>query len=186
MSKRFLIDADEVLANFADPACKVISEVLGRPWSLADRPAGMWDMFGGLSKEEYVEVFGVMSTEGWCLALEPYPGTQEAVKRIRELCDEVFVVTSPHPGPYWAFERTVWLRRHFGFESYEVIHAARKYVCSGDFFLDDHPDHVQGWQEQHPEGQAMLWTSEHNRQLKGYDDIRVNSWGEVIERVEHG
>ena len=185
---RFLIDADEVLANFAEPAAQVISEVLGRPWTLEnDRPKDTFDMFGDLSEDEYQAVFAAMHVEGWCYAIKPYPRAQAAVLRLRELCDEFFVVTAPQLGRHWVFERTLWLDKHFGFEPHEVISATAKYVCGGDFFLDDNPDHVENWQKRWPKGHAMLWTSDHNCHLKGYDHLRVNSWEEVIERVKaHG
>jgi len=182
---RFLIDADEVLANFAEPAAKVISKVLGRPWTLEnDRPKDTFDMFGDLEHEVYVAVFEAMHVEGWCMDLDPYPGAQEAVQRIKELCDEVFVVTSPQLGRHWVYERTLWLNRYFGFKHDEVISAVAKYVCGGDFFLDDNPGHVESWQKRWPEGHAMLWTSDHNRHLKGYDHLRVNSWDTVFERIQ--
>jgi len=182
---RFLIDADEVLANFAEPACQIISEVLGRPWTLEkDRPQGTFDMFGDLNDDDFDAVFEAMHVEGWCMGIEPYPGTEEAVATLRELCDEVLVVTAPQLGPTWAYERTLWLSRYFGFKHHEVIHAISKYVCGGDFFLDDNPDHVERWQKEYPESHAMLWTSGHNKHLKGYDHLRVNSWQTIFERIK--
>lgn len=185
---RFLIDADEVLANFADPACEAISKVLGRPWTLErDRPRDTFDMFGDLSEEDYTAVFKIMHAEGWCSAIEPYSGAREGVQRIKGLCDEVLVVTTPQLSPTWTYERTLWLGQHFGFLPREVTYTMTKYICGGDFFLDDHPNHVKSWQEEHPKGHAMLWTSAHNRYIKGHDHYRVDSWDTVLERITlHG
>ena len=185
MKPRFLIDADEVLANFVDPAAEIVSRVLGQPWTIDDAPKDTWDMFSGLPEEVMREVDAAVDSPGWCLGLEPYPGTQDLVTNLRKLC-EVFVVTSPRlAAPEWVFERNDWLRLHFGFDSSHVIHTSAKHVCVGAFFLDDNPDHVKKWQEQpyNAKGLGMLWTTKHNKRLQGHDDLRVRSKDEVLSLV---
>jgi 5'(3')-deoxyribonucleotidase len=179
---RFLLDVDEVLANFVESAIKIVSEVLGRPWSLAEAPPGQWDMFAGLSQSDYEAVYTSMNEKGYCSALQPLPGSQDAVHRLQELCD-VFAVTTPHHSRNWTFERTNWLYHKYNIPFDRIIYTEAKYVCLGDFLLDDSSPQVLRWKEHHPEGEAMLWTTENNSRVQGLEALRVGSWDEVIQRV---
>lgn len=176
---RFLIDVDEVLADFAGPAVGVLTEVLGRPWSFEEMRPGQWDMFAGLSPDQFERVWEVVGGVGWQLRLLPYPDTQEAVECLKQHC-EVYVVTSAIS---WADLRLRWLDRYFSIDSDHVVFTRAKYVVRGDFFLDDHPGHVRSWQKHHPRGVGMLWTSPNNRHLEGTQDIRVHGWDVVIDKV---
>jgi 5'(3')-deoxyribonucleotidase len=183
MSKpRFLIDADEVLINFVDPAIEVISQVLGRPWSLDEAPSDTWDMFGGLPEDVQREVDRIIDTPGWCSELEPYPGAQDAVRELEKRC-EVLVLTSPRrKARQWVYERNLALLHYFGIRRERIIQTAAKYVCAAMFYLDDNPDHVTAWQAEpyNAESIGMFWSTKHNARLTEYDDIRVRSWSEVL------
>ena len=181
----FLIDADDVLVDFVGPAVEAIRHVLGQQWTLDDAPPDTWDMFAGLTDEQLREVDAIIDAPGWCLRLEPYPEAQDAVPILRQLCD-LFVVTSYRThAPQWVYERNICLGTHYGFRKRDIVHTSAKHVCVGDFFLDDNPAQVQGWQGQahNSNGRGMLWSTEHNRRLRGYEAIREHSWDEVIGRV---
>jgi len=180
----FLLDVDEVLAAFVPPAIVAISQVLGRPWSLAEAPADEWDMFSVLTEDEYDEVCKIIDVQGFVLDLEPCAGAKQGVSELWSRCD-IVVVTRPRHTPYWAYERVEWLVEHFGFLPTDVVFAADKWRIDGDFLLDDHPDNVRSWQAAHPKGLGMFWTTEHNLRLDGHDDIRVPSWSEVISLVDN-
>lgn len=183
MKPVFLLDVDEVLADFSGPAALVISEVLGRPWTLAEAPGDDWDMFSVLSAEEYRAVSDIIDAPGWCSEIQPLPGAHELVERLRELC-EVHIITGHRIySRQWVFERSGWLERHFGFDPEGIVHTHSKHLVGGDFLLDDRPDFVTRWQERHPQGDAMLWSTPHNERLRGFDELRVYSRDEVIERV---
>jgi 5'(3')-deoxyribonucleotidase len=178
---RLLIDVDEVLVNFADPAVKVLSDIFGCPWTFDQMLPGAWDMFAGLSPEQKARVAEVLEDPAWYNALEPYPGAQNAVERLREFSD-IYVVTAAIT---WAPDRIWWLKKHFGFEKDHLIFTKAKHVVAGDFFLDDHPGHVLRWQQEYPKGHGMLWTSPNNRHLKEYGHIRVYDWDTVLNRVRN-
>jgi 5'(3')-deoxyribonucleotidase len=183
MKPRFFIDVDQVLADFVAPAIEVMSQVLGRPWTIAEAPDDEWDMFTVLTEEQKQAVNDVINTPGWCSALKPLPGSQEAVKGLQQLC-EVFVVTNPGVGgKQWVHERNIWLADHFGFDHRRLVYTAAKFVVAGDFFLDDNPGQVIDWQVCNPRGRGMLWDTEHNRRLVGYERSRVDSWGAVFGAV---
>lgn len=179
---RFLIDVDEVLADFAGEAINVVSQVLGRPWGFDDAPQDSWDIFRDLEPEVMKEADAIMNAPGWCASLKVKEGSQEFVKVLRKLCD-VYPCTSHKHSPAWVYERDIWLMEHFQFQRGDIVHTAAKFVCGGDFFLDDKPSHVIKWQDHHPKGKAMLWSTEHNRRLQGYEDIRLHTFDEVLSVV---
>lgn len=184
MKPDFLLDVDQVLADFVTPAIEVMSQVLGRPWTLAEAPADEWDMFTVLTEEQKRSVDGIIDAPGWCSALKPLPGSQDAVAELQKRCN-LFVVTDPGiGGRQWVHERNIWLRDLYGLDRKRFIYTASKFMVEGDFFLDDHPRHILSWQERHPRGVGMVWSTEHNRRLKGYDSRRVGSWEEVLRRVK--
>jgi len=49
--------------------------------------------------------------------------------------------------------------------------------------LDDNPENVIAWKKTHPQGEAMLWTTDHNRRITLGSEFRVFGWDEVIDRV---
>ena len=182
---RFLVDVDCVLADFVTPATRIVERVLGRPWSLAEAPPDQWDMFAGLTPGERKVVFTIINSPGFCRSLEPEPGSQAFISRLQELLDgNVYALTAHNDAPHWVFERDAWLGEHFNIDRGHTIHAHCKYVCSGDFYLDDRPDHIISWQREHPAGVGMVWSTDNNSRIRDHEGIRFGSWAEVIEVVE--
>ncbi len=177
--KRLLCDVDEVLADFQTPMCEARFDLYGRRAHPEDCEG--WDCFSIMTDYERRGVFATICRPGWCAGLQPKPGAQDAIQELRGICD-VYAVTSHFAGaPTWVHERDAWLRDHFGFERRHIIHTSAKFMVKGDALLDDNPNHVRQWLAEHP-GLGMLWHIPNTRKL-GYDDIRVRSWAEVIERV---
>ena len=124
-----------------------------------------------------------MGTEGFAASLEPAEGSIDFIRDLRKLAN-VYVVTSPNHSRHWVYDRTEWLRDHFGFDPKHVVHTHAKALCVGDFFLDDSPDHVMRWRAKHPGKDGMWWSTLHNRRLViGDPSLRVHSWDEVLKRV---
>jgi 5'(3')-deoxyribonucleotidase len=180
MRKRLLVDVDEVLADFQTPMFDALYELYGRRASAEE--CEVWDCFSLMTPNEKKGVYSIIEHPGWCAALKPKGGAIEAIHQLREMVD-VFAVTSHFPtSRTWVHERDTWLQDHFGFNRRNIVHTSSKYICTGDAFLDDNPSHITEWRAVHPQGLAMLWHIPNTRKL-GFDDIRVRSWGEVIERV---
>lgn len=166
--------------NFVDRATDVISEIMGRPWTLENTVPGVFDIFAGMDPDVVDACFKRFGEEGFCASLEPIEGAADFICKARELYD-IEVVTTPNHTPYWYYERVEWLRKRMGIPPNQVTFTYTKERHNGDFFLDDCPTHVEMWQEKHPNGLAMMWTSPNNRRLSGYNAIRVSSWDEVLE-----
>ena len=177
--KRLLVDVDEVLASFQAAMLDALERLFGK--RIRPEAYEVWDAFSLLSPEETEGVIAEIRKPGWCASMQVTPGAHEALIELRTLVD-VYAVTSPFKSPTWVHERDAWLVEKLGFESDQIVHTKAKHICRGDAFLDDKPENVERWRQEHPDALAMLWHIPNTR-LLGYDDIRVRSWDEVIERV---
>src|SRR5271154_958216 len=175
MRKRFLVDADEVLADFKTPLFQIASDLFGL--TLRAEDCDVWDLFTLFTEEQRVEVCKVIDQPGWCSSMEPKPGAQAAITRIRDFMD-VYCVTSHWPSPTWVHERDNWLIKLFGFSRKQIVHTSAKFLCKGDAFLDDHPDHVTSWLKEHPEGSGMLWHIPNTSKYPNVGHLRVHTWDE--------
>lgn len=179
--QRVLLDVDGVLADFVSSAARVVERVTGAP--LPVDALEEWDIFRSYPKEVQNEIYGACKTEGWCLALEPYQGAVDFVRRLDEVAD-VYFVTSPMGGPHWAYEREQWLKKHFGTHHHKVVSTNAKYLCVGDVFVDDKFSHVEKWSKFHRPGIGVLWTQPYN--LKEEWGHRATKYDDIIEYVTLG
>jgi 5'(3')-deoxyribonucleotidase len=180
MRKRFLVDADEVLGDFKTPMFKVAHDLFGL--TLRSEDCDVWDLFTLVTDDQRKAIFKVIDQPGWCEAMEPKPGAKEAINEIRGFMD-VYCVTSPWPSPTWVWERDNWLVNHFGFvRAKQIAHTSAKFMCKGDAFLDDHPDHVRSWLQEHQGGVGMVWHIPNTAKYP-VDDLRVHTWDEVLDRL---
>lgn len=177
--KRLLLDVDEVMADFLSPVFALVGASRGR--AIGPHDFEGWDFFATLSAEERRDVFAEVSRPGWCASLAVKPGTEAALLHLRSIVD-VYAVTKPFPSPTWVHERDRWLVERLGFTSEQIVHTGAKHICRGDAFLDDNPDNVVRWNEEHPKAVAMLWHSPNTR-LLGHDHLRVHGWDDVVLRV---
>jgi len=176
--KRFLSDVDGVLIDFSGPALSVAERFSGAP-----PPADVmqeWDLFRSYNKPLQDLFFTEFKRKHWCRNLPVYPGAQIGIERVRCYAD-VFFVTAPLNGEYWAHERSWSLVNNFGAKFGEVIHTHAKYVCAGDVFLDDKPEHVETWCQHHPNGIGLLWDQPYNRRHTHLR--RAYNWDDVLKAV---
>lgn len=172
--QRVLLDVDGVLADFVTPALQVVEQITGAPPPVDATED--WDLFRAYDKKTQSKFYDVFKTEGWCRALQPYPGASEFIGQLERIAD-VYFVTSPMHGPHWAHERNLWLLENFDVPSKRVVSTNAKYLCVGDVFVDDKFSHVQTWKAAHPHGCAVVWSQPYNvnevwaHRASSYDDI---------------
>ncbi len=177
---RLLVDVDEVLVDFQTPMFDALYDLYGR--RLKPEDCEVWDCFSMMTPNEKKGVFSIIEHPGWCAALKPTPGSQEAITTLRGLVD-VYAVTSHFPtSRTWVHERDTSLKKLFDFTGKDIVYTSAKYLVKGDAFLDDNPSHLVRWGEEHPDGLAMLWHIPNTRKL-GHDDLRVHGWDEVIAKI---
>jgi len=176
---RVLLDVDDVMVDFETEAEKLISDILGRKWTLEEGPQE-WDLFKVLNERQLQLVMAVIHTPGWSLRLKPHPEALDAVWRLQQVAD-VRTVTSALS---WAEERSNYLVRVFNISKNHQVYTKDKSVVDGDFIVDDSPDNVRSWMDAHPDGVGMVWNSRNNQRVIDCDDLRVPSWEHVIKEVQ--
>jgi 5'(3')-deoxyribonucleotidase len=179
--QRVLLDVDGVLADFVMPAGKVVEEVTGAP--LPADAIEEWDLFRSYDEDTQSKIYTVCKAEGWCLAIEPYPGAVDFIKKLDEVAD-TFFVTSPMGGPHWAYERELWVKKHFGMHHHKVVSTSSKFICAGDVFVDDKFSHIEAWAKEYRHGLPILWTQPYN--LKHEWGYRASTYNEILEYVTLG
>jgi 5'(3')-deoxyribonucleotidase len=173
-----LLDVDDVLVDFETEAEKLISDILGREWSLAEGPQ-KWDIFTALTDRQRHVAIDIIHRPEWSLRLKPFPEAVTAVFALHEIA-EVFAVTSAIS---WASERSVHLKNTFDIDKEHQVYTKAKFLVNGDFFVDDCPQNVLDWKSFHPNGDGMVWDTRGNQGITNYEDVRVSSWDQVIGKV---
>lgn len=183
MTRRVLLDVDGVLADFVSAFLAMVARDTGIVATPADVTQFDIGASLGLSKEQHSQVKrSIGAWTGMARKLEVYPGAIDGVKALREVA-EVYIVTSPwNSNPTWTHDREWWLYEHFGIKHSHVTHTSAKYLCRGDFLVDDKVSAVEKWQAEHPGGVGVVWNTPHN-QLESWAGARTNSWGELIAMV---
>lgn len=179
---RVLLDVDGVLADYVAAILPAVKAATGRQHTHAD--VDQWDFTRalGLSPSETEYVYTVTHEEGFCADIPVLHGAVEGVRALRVHAD-VYFTTAPTHAPYWYFERTEWLIRHFDASVEHVLHAKHKELVTGDVFVDDKIEHVWDWCRHHPSGRGVLWEQPYNRSIDVGHLVRTSSWNRVLEIV---
>ena len=158
---KIALDCDGVLSCFSTGALRIVEEVTGKRFTLADITEFDFTKALGLSAREASDVKkAIGSRRGFAASLPPYPQARQGVRRLRDL-GEVFCVTSPwDSNEWWRQERESWLALHFGID--RVHHAIDKTGYEADVFVDDKSSHVRDWLTAWPGGTAVFWRTPHN------------------------
>lgn len=190
-----LLDVDGVLADFCETIlleanfkvqCQAVKDGVGPTAPHVVRFDDITDwriesFFPTLTPEE---VFAPCSRQGFVRWINPLPGAKEAVAELQSFCDVVALTSPWHTSPFWQFERTEWLGKHFNIAPRDVIHASRKAMVAGDILVDDRSSHVREWQTAHKRGCGLLWDAPYNRE-DGDGLDRVASWADVVAVARH-
>ncbi len=170
-----LIDVDGVLASFESEWVKIYNRVTGN--SISPEQLTDWDYMSYLPGADDPRIEKYTHARGFCLDLPEYPGAVDAVKRIAEVADIVFV-TSPLGSPYWAHEREKWLEKRFGSDS-EIISTRHKRRVPGRMLIDDRPLNIEQWLKAWPDGRGVLFAQTYNLSAVGLH--RTGDWKEILE-----
>lgn len=180
---RGLLDVDGVLGDFHTPCIHIINELMGTSHKVEDFDD--WDIFDALKVPTDVrkKVYDRMHEVGWCTNLGIYDGAVDGVRALREICD-VYFVTSPMDSLTWEGERRRWVSKHFNVPRSTVLNASAKYVCAGDFLVDDKIDNLIKWQKGHPGGVPIRWIMPHLASHE-WSGASARTWPELIEIVKN-
>lgn len=154
---RIIIDCDGVLADFVTVARGVAKDLLNKDVPHHD---GEWDVLRNhLNKEEVSIILNYIANKpGMVRGLRKFDYADNLIEMLR--CrGELVACTSVLCGKCFAGERIEWLKEELGFDRTDIILAHKKYLVTGDVFIDDKPDNVVRWAETFPKGMAVMWQS---------------------------
>jgi len=176
---RILMDIDGVVADFMATALDIVEKLSGDRYHPTDFHA--WDIFETIPREHELDFLDAFKVKGTCLGIPLIPGSKEGVDGLRARGD-LYVVTSPMGCvETWSHERDAWLKQHFEIPTSKIIHTSAKYVCAGDWLIDDKPANITPWLEHNPNGKAMLWHHNYNaKEDLGPRVHRVHNWVDVF------
>lgn len=171
------IDVDEVVAQLHHAWIGEINAMLGYSLTLADFDT--WEIQTKVEPIHADLIFKLLTPEMYARIL-PYPGSLEAVRKLRAHGHSIHWVTSSGPNNENALAKQGWLRR-FGYmiegESWESGHfvpGTDKSNAPVDVLVDDHLKNIETFR-----GWGILHNRPHNLKLRSKNQ-RVNSLWEVV------
>lgn len=154
MTPRALVDIDGVLRDFITGGLPLVERITGRVHQHDDVDQWAMEKALGLTDEESKIFYTIVSGEHFAYELPVYSGAVEAIAKLREHCEVIFV-TAHFPGSKtWVHDTDRWLAKHFASDGHDVIHTNAKHAVSGDFLIEDKTSTLLKWRED-PRGHAL-------------------------------
>lgn len=180
---RILVDADGVLANFAQAVVDMVNEELGTEHQYDH--IDQWDMYAsmGISKEHGTAFDERIKQNYFCYGLAPIPGAVEGLAELRKHGD-VYCVTAPFDGAYWMPERVQWLQDFMGFDRKHVVFTHSKHLVAGEVLIDDKAQNLRDWRAEPHAGVSILFDQPWNRNETEFS--RAEGWANLVEMSRQG
>lgn len=159
--QRWLFDVDGVLADWLALCFEEVHALTGvrykpdnfNEWNVTKQIAAAHDMRAVDLEMQIYRRLGDLHPR-----LRPYPGAQDAFRRIADL-HEVYIVTAM---THHVESRTAWLREHFNVDPHHIVYTKAKHLVRGDVFVDDHAGLVEAWKAE-GHGRGCLFDQPYNR-----------------------
>lgn len=179
---RVLMDVDGPLADFLTPCLQIINDLCKSELTLEDMKD--WNIFRSLGVPLAIEeeTYRIMGEPGWCSQLEVQRGAKYGIAEISKIAD-IYFVTSPLRSNTWAREREQWLWKHFGVDGKQIVSTAAKYLCVGDFLVDDRVSNLDEWKIHHPNGCPVIWDMCTNVSVESRFD-HTDDWVQLLRWIE--
>lgn len=181
--KRALVDVDGVLADFMTPALEVVRIVSGVAYDINE--FNSMHIFDHVPKQYEDACYERYGEKGFCSKFQPYPEALDGLLELGEYYD-VYALTSPMRSPTWVYERSEWLIKYCHIPKRRQIFTSAKYAVTGELFIDDHPENLEKWSAENPNGMPVLWDQPYNRQSLAITRpwIRAKEWEHVIRHAQ--
>jgi 5'-nucleotidase len=183
---RVMIDLDGVLADFNNAVINHFKELGYERSDLFLRTYDISKWYDADNEEVRQEFVELMGTKGFWLSLRLMPGAVDALKEIKKLGHEIYILTTPWwSSPVSLTEKWGWIKRKLGRvinPCEQVLYATNKSIIDGDILIDDKLKHIQDWLKLRPFAIVFDWP--YNRDSEsGSKAYRASNWGEVVEIV---
>lgn len=192
--QRVLLDVDGVLGDFCGHLLNFMSSIEGLGELPAKDELTKWDIFEFFNEEQKTAAHAILSSGHFWAVMPTIEGARRAVSSMEAADLVVHYVTSPWDACFgWADVRRDWLIRNFG-ATKKIIHtASEKHLYRGNVFVDDKPDHVYAWANEHKTDSgphtAFMFDQPYNKhekwpnRLHGWTDFSIES---VIRAANSG
>ena len=170
--KRICVDMDEVMADALAERLLRYNRHYGERITTADLEGKMlWDV---VSVDRHWALDNDLRSPDFFEVLQVMPESQRVMQRL-QMNYEVFIATAAMEVPTSFQQKFRWLEQHFPFiPASHIVYCGDKGILRADYLIDDNPRQLRRF-----EGEGILFSSPHNRGVKGYR--RVKNWLEVEE-----
>lgn len=153
--KRLLVDMDEVLTRYTEKVLDTLKKDTGQVVSLDEYPGQFLSKV--LDEKHLNIVSSYPNTPGFFRDMPVMPGAKEALQQLNNHY-EIFIVTAATKHPNALKDKLEWLFDQFPFLDHKnVIFTDHKGIIKADFLIDDHPRHLERFDEK-----ALLFSAWHN------------------------
>lgn len=190
MKNRLLIDIDDVSAMFRYRFMQLVNEIHGTNLRY-ENCQGYWEVSKamGLTERQAAPVWRAVNSNGFAQTLEPMPGVQEAVERLAQHYEVMFVTKPLRSSPTWVYDRTHWVKKHFGVALSKNIHSTgAKYAVDGNVLIEDTPSHAVAWLADRIEHSrrncyAVLYAWPYNEDQGQHSFPRFPDWPAITNHI---
>ena len=182
-----LLDVDGVIADFIELYLRIVHHRIPELRHTGHDDIVEWDCGRALhlSTDELALVHEDLFAPGAASSMVPYAGAVYGVEQLMKVADVWFVTSPMAQSATWMHERTRWIEHYFGQQAKsQVIHAEKKFLVSGDIFVDDKPSHVAAWKNRWTNGVGTLWVRAYNSRECKEADTCTTSWETLKTIVE--
>ena len=174
MNKSIAIDMDDTVADTVSRYLEWYNLEFNTQLT-KDDIAG-YKIYNYIPKDHYRTVRSYPQREEFFQDLPLIDNAVETIKALSEHYDIYFASAAmEYPASFTA--KYQWLQKHFPFISdMNYIFCGHKHMLNCDILIDDSPRHIDKFP-----GKGLLFDSEHNRQIEGYD--KVYDWLEIRSRL---
>jgi len=178
-------DVDGVLADFLGAVC---NELSARGFKRTPEQVRHWELSHSFTEAEMRTVHEVISSPGFCLALDWYEGAKNFLHELAKE-GEVHALTAPlRSSPWWMHERLGWLSSEVPGDRVHFVSGKYKHMVRGDVLIEDHPGTARDWCEANDNGVAILidrpWNQPASNEFWPHARmIRVRSFEEALRAL---
>lgn len=171
--KDILLDSDDVLGDFTSKVFGYIKEKFCIEYKFSD--FSNWDYIEQFPPNIKKSVKEYMDSQNFVLEIEPRQDAKDFLKAISGKLDP-YVLTSPRSGPYWKYEREIWLKQKFRFKKNHIIQTSAKQKVHGDIFVDDSPENIVKWHDYwtklNMKPFAVLLVADHTEKETNFESVK--------------
>ena len=170
--KRICIDMDEVIADAVTEHLSRYNREFAESLTPTDLEGKwIWDI---VSTDRHNALERYLRSEDFFAVLDVMPHSQRVIEALQERYD-VYIATAAMEVPTSFNAKYDWLARHFpSIPASHIVFCGDKGILRGDYLIDDNPRQLRRF-----EGEGILYSSPHNRNVEGFR--RVADWLEVEE-----